>query len=150
MQSATPPSRRSPGREVTQPVTTFVIPVSTLRELFRHLQAWQALYESDGTDTLTAPDGQEYCLQDIQQLYKFTQSDRMDSSAQLVPVLSGRQSQAIRMFLYENRRERDVAILMGVSETNPVASYATQGMVRLNELIAAGAFPTYRPYSRSA
>ncbi len=133
---------------MTTPIT--VIPVRTLRELFRHLQNWQALYETEGTDTIKAPDGQEYCLQDIQHLYELSQGDRMDSSGQLVPVLSGRQAQAIRMFLFENRRERDVARLMGVSETNPVASYATQGMVRLNELLTSGVLlPTPRRH-RSA
>lgn len=110
------------------------IPVRIFRELLRHLQVWQALYEAEGKDTLTGPDGTEYCLHDIQHLYRVG-----------VPMLSLRQKQAIRWFLIENHPEREVARMMGVSEDNPVASYATQGLVRLNELIDSGQIPRYRP-----
>jgi hypothetical protein len=110
------------------------IPVRIFRELLRHLQVWQALYEAEGVDTLTGPDGTEYCLHDIHQLYRVG-----------VPMLSHRQRQAIRWFLIENRSEREVACMMGVSADNPVASYATQGLCRLNELIEAGQIPRYQP-----
>lgn len=109
-----------------------LIPVPTMRELFRHLQAWNALHESQGVDTLRGPDGQEYCLHDIVHLYEHA-----------VPRLSDRQKQAIQLFLIENRPEKEVARLMGVSENNPVASYATQGMVRINTMIEAGEVPGY-------
>lgn len=108
------------------------IPVRTMRELFRNLQAWNSLYESNGLDTITAPDGEEYCLHDIVRLYEHA-----------VPRLSERQKQAIELFLIQNRPEREVACLMGVSENNPVASYATQGMVRINAMIEDGGVPGY-------
>jgi DNA-directed RNA polymerase specialized sigma24 family protein len=111
------------------------IPVRVLRELFRHLQAWNALYEIEGKDTITGPDGTEYCIHDIVQLYNEATEGRDENGRHR---LSPRQRQAIQLFLLENRPEREVARLMGVSEDNPVASYATQGLVRLNELMAAG------------
>lgn len=108
------------------------IPVRTMRELFRHLQAWQSLYETEGTDTLTGPDGTQYCIHDIWTLYRVG-----------VPRLSPRQREAITLFLIQNLPEREVARLMGVSVDNPVASYATQGMERLNEMIRGGRIPGF-------
>jgi DNA-directed RNA polymerase specialized sigma24 family protein len=124
------------------------IPVRTFRELFRHLQAWTALYETEGKDTLTGPDGTEYCLHDIDHFYREAVGghDLVKNSRgreEKKYLLSPRQRQAIRLFLYENRPEREVARTMGVSEENPVASYATQGLVRLNQLIKAGTIPRY-------
>jgi predicted lipoprotein len=80
-----------------------------LRELFRNLQAFEALFETEGIDRLVGPDGREYCLQDIQYLYACRTQ------------LSRRQRQAIELFLYSNIREKDVAKMMDVSETNPIA-----------------------------
>lgn len=114
------------------------IDVRVLRELFRHLQAWNTLYETEGTDTITGPDGTEYCIHDIIRLYENAVNGRGPNGKHL---LSPRQREAIQLFLIENRPEREVARLMGVSEDNPVASYATQGLVRLNELITAGVIP---------
>lgn len=114
------------------------IDVRVLRELFRHLQAWNTLYETEGTDTITGPDGTEYCIHDIIRLYENAVNGRQPNGKHL---LSPRQREAIQLFLIENRPEREVARLMGVSEDNPVASYATQGLVRLNELITAGVIP---------
>ncbi|MGA5598466.1 RNA polymerase sigma factor [Streptomyces cellulosae] len=114
------------------------IPVRVLRELFRHLQAWNTLYETEGKDTITGPDGTEYCIHDIIRLYHNAVNGRGPNGKHL---LSPRQREAIQLFLIENKPEREVARLMGVSEDNPVASYATQGLVRLNELIQAGVIP---------
>lgn len=114
------------------------IPVRTLRELFRNLQAWNALYETEGKDTITGPDGTEYCIYDIVRLYNTAVHGLGEKGKHL---LSPRQREAIQLFLIENKAEREVARIMGVSEDNPVASYATQGLVRLNELIASGAIP---------
>jgi hypothetical protein len=90
-----------------------------LRELLRNLQLFEALFETEGIDTLTGPDGEEYCLFDLRRLY----ACRVH--------LSQRQCQAVELFLYQDLREREVAISMGVSEANPVAIYATQGLRRL-------------------
>ena len=99
-----------------------------LRELIRHLQQFEALYETEGIDTLCFA-GVEYCLADIQRLYGLRRQ------------LSARQAQAIELFLYRDMRERDVAKRMGVSPVNPVAIYATQGLKRLCDLYEAGPQP---------
>jgi len=97
-----------------------------LRELLRNLQLFEALFETEGVDTLTGPDGVEYCLFDLKRLYgcRFH--------------LSQRQRQAVELFLYEDKREREVALSMGVSPANPVAIYATQGLRRLAQIYDNG------------
>jgi hypothetical protein len=106
--------------------------VTTLRELLRHLQEWESLFESDGIDELTH-DGDTWCLWDIQRLYVASQA-----------MLPHRQKQAIRLFLYENMKEKDAAVFMGVSETNPIAMYATTGLRRLLALASEGRIPGFR------
>jgi DNA-directed RNA polymerase specialized sigma24 family protein len=97
-----------------------------LRELLRNLQLFEALFETEGVDTLSGPDGMEYCLFDLQRLYgcRFH--------------LSQRQRQAVELFLYQDLREREVALSMGVSPANPVAIYATQGLRRLAQIYDNG------------
>lgn len=90
-----------------------------LRELLRNLQLFEALFETEGISSIAGPDGTVYDLFDIQRLYGCRR------------YLSLRQREAVEMFLYEDRRERDVALAMGVSPANPVAIYATQGLKRL-------------------
>ncbi|MCX4799679.1 sigma-70 region 4 domain-containing protein [Streptomyces sp. NBC_01242] len=119
----------------------------TLRELFRHLQAWNALYEAEGKDIIPGPDGTEYCIHDIVRLYGTAIHGRGEKGKHL---LSPRQREAIQLFLIENKAEREVARIMGVSEDNPVASYATQGLVRLNELIEAGVVEGHEPIGAEA
>jgi len=98
--------------------------VGVLRELFRNLQPWRSAAIEYGIDSLTGPDGTEYALVDIEALYA------------LRHLLSMRQRQAIEACLVADQREVDVAIAMSVSPTNPVASYATQGMRRLLAMAA--------------
>jgi hypothetical protein len=100
-----------------------------LRELFRNLRQFEALYEAEGVDTIKGPDGSEYCLFDIKRIYEAR------------VLLSLRQSQAIAMFLVDDIRERDVAGGLGVSEVNPVAIYATQGLRRLCWMYETGVLP---------
>ena len=114
------------------------VDVATLRELFRNLQAFQALRESYGTTEITAPDGSVYSVFDIEYLYGCRAR------------LSLRQRQAIEYFLYHNYRERDVARMMGVAETNPIAIYATQGLGRICGMISDGELPGYRGESVAA
>lgn len=106
--------------------------VAVLRELLRNLQAFQALREEHNITEITGPDGTIYSIFDIEYLY--------DSRTRLSP----RQKQAIELFLYENIRERDVARMMGVAETNPIAIYATQGLIRLCEMARSGELSKYR------
>lgn len=106
--------------------------MSTLRELFRNLQAWRALYEAEALDSITGPDGEGWSLWDVEYLYR------------QLPVLPLRQRQAIELCLVQNVKEADAAVLMGVSVTNPVAMYATEGLKKLIAMIQAGAFPQFR------
>jgi DNA-directed RNA polymerase specialized sigma24 family protein len=110
----------------------FMLDVTTLRELFRNYAAFVALYETEGIDTIVAPNGSEWCLHDL--TYLISQLHR----------LSPRQRQAISLCLLQNVKEKDAAVMMGVSETNPVAMYATLGLRKLIELINAGVLPRYR------
>ena len=45
------------------------------------------------------------------------------------------------MFLVDDIREKDVAGGLGVSEVNPVAIYATQGLRRLCDMYETGIIP---------
>lgn len=100
--------------------------ISELRELFRNLLAFRAVYESDGIDQLHAPDGVVWSLWDLEYLYRQTQR------------LTLRQRQAIELCLIHNVREQDAAVLMGVSPTNPVGMYASLGLRRLLDMIESG------------
>lgn len=103
--------------------------VGVLRELFRNLQPWRSAYEEHGLETLTAPDGTEYHLLDVEYLYHCRR------------LLSPRQREAIELCLVADQREVDVAVAMHVSPTNPVASYATQGLRRLLDMAEQGTLP---------
>ena len=107
------------------------IEVSVLRELFRNLQAFRAIYESEGVDTLISEDGSEWCLWDVEYLYE------------QIGVLPRRQRQAIH-FLVLNVKESDAAVVMGIAPTNPVGMYATEGLKKLIGMIDQGAFPRFR------
>lgn len=97
--------------------------VATLRELLRNLQVFRSYHESDGLDTIRDHNGNEWCLWDIEYLY--AQRSR----------LSPRQSEAIELCLFQNMTERAAAVSMGVSPTNPVAMYATDGLRKLVALV---------------
>jgi hypothetical protein len=106
--------------------------VSELRELFRHLNAFRAVYEDTGLEDITTPQGVRWSLWDLEylhsQLYRLTL----------------RQRQAIVLCLEHNVLERDAAIAMGVSITNPVAMYATLGLQRLLDMIDGGELARFR------
>lgn len=106
--------------------------VSLLRSLFRNLQAFRSVFESDGIDVLIGPDGTEWCLHDLEYLY-----------GQL-PVLPPRQRQAIELCLVRNIKESDAAVMMGVSPNNPVCAYASSGLTKLIGMIQSGYFPRFR------
>lgn len=108
------------------------ITVNALRELFRNLQAFRAFFESEHQDTITDSHGREWCLWDIEYLFE----KRL--------WLSSRQCQAIEMCLYRNMTEENAAVAMGVSPTNPVAMYATDGLRKIIAWIDSGDLPRYR------
>lgn len=107
--------------------------VTILRKLFRLLQNWESLYEATGLDTLRDPaTGNCFHLADIRYLYDCRR------------FLSPRQCQAIEWCLYHDRTEADVAVMMGISPTNPVAMYATKGMSVLLEMAREGELTRYK------
>lgn len=108
--------------------------VDLLRRVFRNLKSFRALYEDTGTSEVVGPNGLVLNLNDIERLYLHK------------GCLSPRQSQAIELFLYEDIREKDVAKLMGVSETNPVAIYATQGLKKLYRMVCEGEIEGYEDW----
>lgn len=108
-------------RERTSDPVLFTVAI--LRECFRHLQAFRSVYESEGIDTLIGPEGEEICLWDLEALY-----DKL-------PMLPTRQHQAIVLFLVHNIREDEVAVMMGLSPTNPIGMYASLGLERLMRMI---------------
>lgn len=98
-----------------------------LRELFRHLQEFEALFESEGIDALIGPDGTIYSIFDLRRLY--------DKRYEL---LSLQRARAIEFFLYLDLREQDAAEAMGLSRETPVAIYATQGLKQMSAAWAEG------------
>lgn len=111
--------------------------VETLREMFRHLQAWHSLYEAEGIDVLSGPDGEEWSLWDIDVLYEMSQH-----------YLSVRQRQAIKLCLYENLSEARAARAMGTDESNPVTMYASSGLETLVHLYRVGMLPSVSQFRR--
>lgn len=107
------------------------ISVKVLRELFRNLQAFRAFFETEHQDTIRDAHGREWCLWDIE--YLFEQRH----------LLSSRQREAIELCLYLNMTEENAALQMGVSPTNPVAMYATDGLKKLVLMVEAGEFSRY-------
>lgn len=106
--------------------------VSELRELFRNYLAFRAAYEEAGLETITAPSGREWSIWDL------------DYLREQFCRLTRPQQQAITLCLIHNLRERDAAVAMGVSPTNPVAMYATLGLQRLLDMVDAGELDRFR------
>lgn len=94
-----------------------VLTVDTLRTLLRGLRQWRAAVEDIGLTEIVDSSGQEWVIWDVEAIFYASQN-----------VLPVRQSQAISMFLVDGMRERDVAISMGISPTNPIGMYATDGL----------------------
>jgi hypothetical protein len=107
-----------------------------LRELFRNLKAWRALYETIGLEEIVGPDGKVYNLWDIEYLYE------------QVPKLPLRMRQAIQLCLIDNIRERDAAQAIGTAPTNTVGTYATPGLRKLCAMIESGELPRFREGAR--
>lgn len=106
--------------------------VSELRELFRHLNAFRAVYEDTGLEVITTPQGTQWSLWDLEYLH--SQLHR----------LTLRQRQAIVLCLEHNVLEKQAAVLMGVSSTNPVMMYATLGLQRLLDMVDTGELVRFR------
>lgn len=116
--------------ELTRPNLT----VGLLRECFRNLESFRALFEDTQIEVLTGPDGIEVCLWDLLYLY--------DNLRDRLPK---RQWQAIEWFLVEGLKEEEVAERMGIAPSNPVGMYATAGLNSLIRMIDAGEFDRFGP-----
>jgi len=90
------------------------------------------LYESDGVDVISGPNGFEVCLWDLEYLFEMAKES--------LPL---RQGQAIEWFLVYNLKESTVAEMMGISPSNPIGSYATAGLNNLIIMIDNGDFPSF-------
>lgn len=99
-----------------------------MREIFRHIEAWRALYEVYGLDTLP-PDFGSWTLWDIEYLIE-----------EGVPRLTEQQSTAIRLYLLKGMKESDVADAMGIP-TSPIGKYATAGITSLLRMMDRGELP---------
>ena len=106
--------------------------MSTLRELFRYLAEWRAVYESYGVDTIRAPDGTEWVIWDVEYLF--------DQVYDLPP----RQQQVIILCLLQGKKERVAAIEMGLSPKNPVMTYATEGLKKIVGLVQEGRLERFK------
>lgn len=103
--------------------------MKTLRNIFRNLYAFRAVYETDGISEITGPDGVTWSLWDIEELRRI---------AVETDLLPPRARQAIELFLVMNMSESDVAEMMSLKASNPIGMYATAGLVRLLERIDQG------------
>lgn len=107
--------------------------VSVHRELIRNLQHWRSLYESmEVADELVASDARSYSLWDVQSFYEQR------------TVTPERMQQSIQFCLYENMKESDAAVRMGISASNPVSVYATIGLTTMLTKATKGELATYR------
>lgn len=103
--------------------------VQTLRQMFRHLHAFRAVYETDNVAEIRDPDGITWSLWDLEDLYQVA------VHSDLLPL---RQRQAIELFLVLNMPEDKVAEALSIKSSNPVGMYATSGLVRLLKEMDAG------------
>lgn len=108
--------------------------VQAHRNLLRNLQQWRSNYEALLVpDTLVSEDGgREILLWDAITFY--------DARV----VLPERQQQSIQFCLYENLKEKDAAVKMGIAPSNPVSVYATIGLTMMIDRAVQGLIPGYR------
>lgn len=111
--------------------------VGVIREIFRHIDAWRALYEIYGTDTLPTDHG-TWTLWEIEYLIE-----------EGVPLLSRNQQQAITLYLLDGLLETQAAEIMGVPGS-PIGRDATNGIKRLLSMMDAGELPKMRHESEGA
>lgn len=110
--------------------------VTELRELFKQLLAMRATFEETGLEEVVSAAGNVWSIWDLEYLLRATRR------------LTQRQQQAITLCLVHGVREKQAAVAMGVSVTNPVMMYATLGLQRLLDMIDAGELPRFREHPR--
>lgn len=101
--------------------------------MIRNLQQWRSGVEAgEISEAVATSDGREWVLWDVEVLYEHRR------------ILPAKMRMSIELFLFAGRLEREAAVLMGVRDTNPVATYATVGITRLIAMARAGSFPDCR------
>lgn len=111
--------------------------VDVLRELFRRLVLWRTIYESDGVEIITLPDGHtEVSIHDVEYLLSLTE------------ILPLRHRQAIYLCLVWNYSEEEAAEAIRIDISNPVAQYATAGLRQLLSAVRLGLAPSLRQMHR--
>jgi len=80
------------------------------------LQFFYSLYVSEGIDALTGPDGDIYSIFDLMDLFERRKV-----------LLTPQRAKAVELVFFLDMTERDAALAMGLQESAPVSSYASQG-----------------------
>jgi hypothetical protein len=96
-----------------------------LAALLRHLQAFQSLHESEGTDSLQAPGGDLYCLADLWRLYEMR-------------LLLGTPADLAIEALFLDLSDADAARHMGISSRADAAACTLASLGRLCEIFGNG------------
>lgn len=106
--------------------------VNTHRELIRNLQSWHSLYEAgEVPDVLVASDSRDYSLWDVQRFYEGRS------------ICPPRMQESIQYCLFENMKEKDAAVRMGIKASSPVSIYATIGLTSMLSAAFLGELPGY-------
>jgi len=105
--------------------------VDVHRELLRNLQEWKTLYEVREVGDELVCGNRAFTLWDAIRFYDSRES------------LPTRQKESLQFCLYENMKERDAAVRMGISPSNPVSIYATIGITSLLTMASHGEIPGY-------
>jgi hypothetical protein len=97
----------------------------TLAAFLSHLQEFQALYETEGVDSLPGPGGDLFCLADLLRLYGMRS------------YLEPAQAAGIEA-LYLDLTDSDAARNMGLASPRLVAACTREGLQRLCEIFSYG------------
>lgn len=106
--------------------------VEVHRRAIRSLQSWHVSYMQGDVPDVVRQDDVEFCLWDLLTLYDARH------------FLAEQQSLAIRLCLYENLAESQVATMMGISPRSPVSIYANVGLARLLGMAYRGEIEGFR------
>jgi hypothetical protein len=107
--------------------------VQTFRGLIRGLQEWRSGYEAgELPEVITDPAGRQWSIWDVERFYALRDQQLYDEAHREWRYRIPRQmARALELFLYDNMLERDAAVAMGVSPSNPIGTYATVGLAKM-------------------
>jgi hypothetical protein len=96
--------------------------VELLTGFFRSLKQWRSLFESEGQDTLSGPDGERWDLFEFEELYDWSQR-----------TLPEEERRAIQLCLFRDLPEAEAASIMQLQESSLVLTYASKGLEKVVE-----------------